>query len=170
MLAEAWKVKVLRWPVWPSHTLPHTVPLQSRDDIEILYRLRVKLCMWKSLAQGDITHKTWHFTAINSEAKSCVLRRSNYLCYYDERRFNSKKAICLWGVHSSYLCTTGTLRYSFNSLDQIQTHYFLSFCVPTVKSLLSHYLIIATSTYMCVNATKKLVSLWPLIQLTPLKL
>lgn len=39
-----------------THRFFHTEPPQSTDDIEILYRLWVKLCMWKSLAHGDITH------------------------------------------------------------------------------------------------------------------
>lgn len=34
----------------------HTEPPQSRNDIEILYRLWVKLWMWKGLAHRDITH------------------------------------------------------------------------------------------------------------------
>lgn len=48
----------------------HTEPPQSRDDIEILYRLRVKLCIWKTLARGDIIHQVWHFIGIHSVRRS----------------------------------------------------------------------------------------------------
>lgn len=72
-LAKARKVRVPRWPVWPSHTPLHTELPPSTDDTEILYHMYVKLCMWKSLAQGDVTHKTRPFTATNGDGESDAL-------------------------------------------------------------------------------------------------
>lgn len=78
-LAKARKVRVPRWPVWPSHAPLHTELPPSTDDTEILYRMYVKLCMWKSLAQGDVTHKTRLFTATDGDGESDALYIMSFL-------------------------------------------------------------------------------------------